>query len=423
MSETSKSPNYPFLIFLVLLTQGNVALKVVGLAFIFFASNRTPNRLDARSMGIFYLLMFVYSLFSIYTYFESYDISYLALYVLGISFWILGFISFQFIYQFVTDSSSERIDATLTAYFTVNLAFCVFQVIKLFILFDWTNPFANQSSGDDVMGIFANSSVNLIVSSFYIFYFYYKKKNIRAMLAALVCIGTAYMSGLVILLAVTGYFLMTSSRLKLGHRLSILAAGVVLLAVLWMTARSNVIYAKDILTTIIKQDKPRKVVSFIQTYDYLMDSPSNLIFGAGMGNFSSRLAFMANGEYVKWYPRTLLYRNIDFTKNHYGLWNANVLYDRNNRGTSNQPFSVYNQIFGEYGLLGFFILMLFYFAYPFRNYRKMTYGRILFTLMISYFVLDYWFEFFSITIILEMMFLYDVKTARLTAASNDISKT
>lgn len=404
-----KGVNYPFLIFLILLTQGNILIKPLAFLVIIFVWPLVPTKIDKNSMGVFYFLMVVYASFSIFTLYGNADNSYLLVYLLGMFFWILGLLSFQYIASFVRHSSSKSIDATIHAFFTFNLIVCGLQLIRLVLLFGG-NPFLNQSSGDHVPGIFTNSSVNFIICSFYIFYFYYKKRYKWAFIAALLCLSATYMTGMLILFLVTGYFVITSRKIKMIHRVGIAFVGILLLVGFSLASPGNILYAKAILNTVTGDNKPRKIQSFIQTAEYIVENPRNFIFGSGMGNFSSRVAFVADGEYVKWYPREYLYRSKEFSENHFSLWNANLLMDRTQKGTSNQPFSVYNQMLGEYGMIGFSVLMIYYMGFFFRNFSKLTYSAVLGMLMIGYFTLDYWFEFYSLTIILEMMALYDLKT-------------
>jgi hypothetical protein len=404
-----KGIDYPFLIFLVLLTQGNILIKPLAFFIVIFLQQKIPTKIEKNSLGVFYMIMLIYSSFSIFTLNDNIDNSYLLVFALGIIFWALGFLSYLYISDFVKHSSLKSIDATIHAFFVVNLIVCGFQLSKLILLFGG-NPFLNQSSGDYVKGIFTNSSVNFIICSFYIFYFFYRKKYAWAAIAALLCLSATYMTGMLILFLVTGYFVITSRRIKLAQRVSIVISGILLLIGFSIASPGNILYAESILSTVTGEHKPRKLVSFIQTFDYVTESPGNFFFGAGMGNFSSRVAFVADGEYVKWYPREYLYRSRDFTKNHFSLWNSNLLFDRTQKGTSNQPFSVYNQMLGEYGVIGLCVLFIYYLGFFFRNYSKLSYAAVLGVLMIGFFTLDYWFEFFSLTVILELMALYDIKT-------------
>jgi hypothetical protein len=274
-----------------------------------------------------------------------------------------------------------------------------------------------------MVGIFSNSSVNMIVNGLFAFYFFWRKNYRLMSIAFVLCLMTTYMSGVVILFLVVAYFVLTSDRIKIAHRISLVILSVLLFFAFAYISPRNVGYAQYQLTKIATKEKPRKVVSFIQTWDYLTENPRNFVFGAGMGNFSSRLAFASAGGYAKWYPLKFLHRSKEFGINHYSLWNSDVIRDRTKQGTANQPFSIYNQMLGEYGLLGFGIFVVFYFGVFFRNYSRLTLGRMLLPLAVGFFFLDYWFEYFSVTIILEAMILLDLKLAKKAEAAPEISKT
>lgn len=399
--------NWAFLIFLILTTQGNFLLKPLGVLFIVFASNKVPFKVGG--LGKFYLYMILYSLLSLVTMFGNYNTSYFFVLSLGVAFWIFALIIFQYVNAFVGSSSKATIFATLNAFFYANAFFCLLQLIDLLIVFDFSNPFANQSSGDKVVGFFANSSINLVINTFFIFYFFFSRRPYAALIAVAISFMTSYISGIFIFILVVGYFFMTSSRVKIIHRIVILVTGILFVLTLWVASRSNFIYASDILNSIGEDKQPRKVTSFVQTKSFIFSTPSHFLFGAGIGNFSSRLAFIADGEYVKWYPEKFLYRSKHFSDNHYTLWNANLISSIYERGTSNQPFSVYNQLLGEYGFIGLVIFLWFYLRPIARKFNLMTYGRVILFLVLGYFLLDYWFEYFSVMIIAELMILTNLK--------------
>ncbi|XLS29271.1 hypothetical protein ACJD0Z_00280 [Flavobacteriaceae bacterium M23B6Z8] len=150
-------------------------------------------------------------------------------------------------------------------------------------------------------------------------------------------------------------------------------------------------------------------MSFKQTFNFLTDEIDNFIFGAGGGKFSSRTAFLTSADYVAWYPEKYKYLSNNFKSNHYSLWNSQLLKTPYKDGTANQPFSFYNKIFGEYGLFGVVIFVLFYLGKLIKNYKVLTYGKIVLFLLLSYFILDYWFEYFTVIIFFELFINLDFK--------------
>ena len=160
----------------------------------------------------------------------------------------------------------------------------------------------------------------------------------------------------------------------------------------------------------IYQSKPGKFVSFIQTFFYLKHNIKQLLFGSGIGNFSSKLAFRASGvKTLGTYPRNFRYTSPDFAHNH--LFTFRYYYEANasKHSVLNYPFSVYNQILGEYGLMGALIFMIFYLGYFASRYRRLSYGKYLLLALLGFFMTDYCFESFSLVILFELFILLDIE--------------
>ena len=75
----------------------------------------------------------------------------------------------------------------------------------------------------------------------------------------------------------------------------------------------------------------------------------------------------------------------------------------------NSPFSVYDQMLSEYGLLGFLALIIGYFGFFIKDYRKLTYGIPLLILLGGIFFIEYWFEQLSIIVFFELLLFLDIK--------------
>lgn len=158
------------------------------------------------------------------------------------------------------------------------------------------------------------------------------------------------------------------------------------------------------------KSKPGKLISFIQTYYYVTQDTKHFLFGAGMGNFSSKLAFRASGVNVLGsYPKKYEYTSPDFENNHLRTF----LYYHNNDASEhsvlNYPFSVYNQILGEYGMIGTFLFIIFYLGYFLSRYRHLSYGKYMIVILLGFFAMEYWLEFFSLVVLFELLLLLNIK--------------
>jgi hypothetical protein len=172
--------------------------------------------------------------------------------------------------------------------------------------------------------------------------------------------------------------------LVLYKKVLIVFAALIIGALFYSISKENIDYAIMIGNTVLEDIPPRKITSFEQTFQNVSSNISTLIFGSGMGNFSSRLAFIAGGEYVSWYPASLVRRADVFHNNHFQLWNYEVLSVPFSDGTANQPFSVFNQLIGEYGIIGTLVFLIFYLRSYFFNALKNKYSRFFLFLLLGF---------------------------------------
>ena len=155
---------------------------------------------------------------------------------------------------------------------------------------------------------------------------------------------------------------------------------------------------------------PGKIISLKQSINYLKQHPSKIIAGDGIGNFSSKLAFRTTGlGFAGNYPAKLVYISKEFFSNHLDLY-LNFFSKRTGlHSLTNSPYSVYDQLLAEYGLLGLAAFAIFYLGYFIKDYKKMTYGIPIFLLLLPVFVIDYWFEQLSVVVFFELLLLLNIK--------------
>lgn len=155
---------------------------------------------------------------------------------------------------------------------------------------------------------------------------------------------------------------------------------------------------------------PGKAVGALQTLSFLKEHPVKILAGAGMGNFSSKLAFRATGLGMSGgYPAKYVYINPDFERNHLDLYLNFFSKQSGYHSLVHTPFSVYDQLLAEYGVLGLLAFVIFYLGYFAKHYKTLTYGLpiLLFTGCILF--ADYWFEQLSIIIFFELLLFLNIK--------------
>lgn len=152
-----------------------------------------------------------------------------------------------------------------------------------------------------------------------------------------------------------------------------------------------------------------KIYTHEQTLYYLLSRKRNLLFGAGIGNFSSKQAIKATGLNLQGdYPTKYIYVNDDFLLTH--LYSLLYVFSLpiGEHSIINMPNSVYNQIAGEYGLIGILCFLLFYIGFPLKNFKHLKATRYIVPLFLLFLGFEYWFEMITVTVIFELFVLMDI---------------
>lgn len=188
--------------------------------------------------------------------------------------------------------------------------------------------------------------------------------------------------------------------------------------------RNSMLRIRDSLLRMKRQNEPKdlikynldsisgKLISFNQTKDFLSSSEKNFLIGAGPGGFSSRLAFMHSDligqqtRFLTWLPH---YETEVFNENHKTIYQHILYLDTSYNTFSNKPFSFYNEIFGEYGIIGFIFWVLFYIGFYLKRWKHLTFTRFLLPFVLVVLATDYWYHSLTIIVVLELLALIDLK--------------
>ncbi len=152
-----------------------------------------------------------------------------------------------------------------------------------------------------------------------------------------------------------------------------------------------------------------KIYTHKQTLYYLFERKRNLPFGAGMGNFSSKQAIKSTGLGMQGdYPTKYIYISDDFLLYH--LYSLAYVFSLpiGEHSIINMPNSIYNQVAGEYGLIGILCFLLFYIGYILKHFKSLKATRYITPIFLLFLGLDYWFEMLTITAIFELFVLMDI---------------
>ena len=407
-----KIANISFLLGLLFVIQGNMPLKILGLVFLI--AHRPSIIKNHRGFASFYVLILLYhAITGTITLFEE-GYLYLVPFLMVAFFWAISYLTTNYLNAFVFDLSSDKVKNTVDVLFLLCVAVIAFQYLHTAWQLGALNPYgATQAAGDRMKSVFSNSSESMLIMSFFFLRYIMRGNIVYSAIALLSAFLAAYMSGTALFFAGVSLGLLFFSNFKLKFKLYFVGLTVLILAIFIFTSPGNYNYASGYIQRIIAfkvEDLPYKIISFIQTLQYWTESIWHFIFGAGGGNFSSRVAFIASGDYVSWYPESLVHISREFNEYHFGIWTYDFKNPWDNRdNTANQPFSFYNKILGEYGLIGLSLYSIIYLRLIFQNWRILTYSKFLLIVLLGYFILDYWYEYFSVIVIFELLVLMDIK--------------
>ena len=163
-----------------------------------------------------------------------------------------------------------------------------------------------------------------------------------------------------------------------------------------------------------KYQLPGKAIAFKQTVRFFKKHPQKIITGAGMGNFSSKLAFRITALNISGgYPSRLAFVNDNFRDNHFADYVYFFSKDAQYHSIVNSPNSVYNQLAGEYGIAGILAFIFFYLGFFAKRMGRKSMAIPLLLIVTGFFFFDYWFEQLSVVVLFELLILLNNKEMEL----------
>jgi hypothetical protein len=155
--------------------------------------------------------------------------------------------------------------------------------------------------------------------------------------------------------------------------------------------------------------KPGKLYAFRQTAAFAKTSAVHALLGAGMGNFSSKLATKATGLGIEGhFPDSKIYVSKNYMQAHLFTTLYYFAQPAEAHSMMNMPNSVYNQLAGEYGITGLLLFAFLYLGFFIRHRRSIKATRYMLLAVLLFFGYEYWFEMISLTVIFELLSLTDI---------------
>jgi len=223
LKKESNAVNWKLLVFLVLLMDVKLVVKLAALiiAFAWLPFRNGGTGFKKMRLPLFYAIMIFIVLADCVLY-QSFSRSYLVIAFTAVAFWMASIAAIHYIKSFTEYSSVETLHNTLRLFFVLNIAWSCVDLLLILGEIGWKNPFLYQgqyqkyfiNTGDYIKGIsFDTSTTNAIINCFGIVYFLFRKKYglVLACMAILLLTASNF-SNLVLLLAFAGIFLLNSTR-------------------------------------------------------------------------------------------------------------------------------------------------------------------------------------------------------------------
>jgi hypothetical protein len=125
-------------------------------------------------------------------------------------------------------------------------------------------------------------------------------------------------------------------------------------------------------------------LAFYKQLIFFIRHINKAITGTGMGNFRQSWHSGLPGWVLPVVIRINLYiSSRDFMANHLDLYLNYFSKRAGFHSLTNSPFSVYDQMLAEYGLIGLLLFAVYYLGFFARHYKALTYGLPLLLLMLA----------------------------------------
>jgi len=465
------SIDWSLLFFLVGVLNVKLYIKVAAVLFavVLYRKKTIPGGVFRKNHLWFYAAMLLLAVCNLLLSVSSLSVPAFIAFGLGCGYWLLALLAAYYIYLFA-QQDEERLHRTVRFFFLLNGGVMLVSFLVVCFRAGVINPYTYEgehrryfiNTGDMITGVgFDGSVTTALIGAFGFVYFFYRNQR----LAALFCLSTMLLAGsnfvdLMLVVIFVFIFIFRSDRLQK----SMIIVSLMILAVFFAkVSPQNGRYVKEVMSrvngknvykepvpipnakdnefveaqdVVQKEVKMKRFeetlyppnmedsfrvrfsdynrsgrwVAWQQMVDFFEDHPALIPLGAGMGRFSSRLAFKTAALNISGaYPEGKRFIDPFFRDNYLYLYLYYHSRDEGQHSVVNKPDSVYGQLFSEYGLAGLLLFGIFYAAFFMKGSWGLTYGLPILLLMGMAFFTEYWFEQLSVVILFELLLLLDKK--------------
>lgn len=466
--------DWSLLLFLVGVLNVKLYVKAAAILFalVLHRKKPIPRDLFRKNYLWFYAAMLLLAGINLLFSLSSLSVPAFIAFGLGSGYWLLALLAAYYIYLFVQQRDEQRLHRTVEVFFWLNGACMLLSFLIVCFRAGVVNPYIYEgehrryfiNTGDMITGIGLDGSVaTALTAAFGVVYFFYRNR----WLAFLFCLSTMLLAGsnfvdLLLVIVLLFMFIFRSDRLQK----SMVIVAMLFVAVFFAkVSPQNGEYVREVMKRVdgkhvynepvpipnakdhefvesgaVMQKEatmktfeqtlyPSKIedsfklkfksynrsgrwVSWQEMVRFFTDHPALIPLGAGMGRFSSRLAYKTAAlDIAGGYPVVRRYIHPFFRDNYLFLYIYYHTRDEGQHSMVNKPDSVYGQLLGEYGVAGLVLFCLLYAASLLKGRLHGSYGLPLLLMMGMAFFTEYWFEQLSVVILFELLLLLDKKSS------------
>lgn len=243
----------PLLAFLIIFTVDKILFKFIGITLIYLLHPDFKFRSNIRRIPLFYLLLVALEILKFLLFNRDFSKGHLVSFSLGCTFWLMAYLTIHQFRTIVDENDGPRIHNTLKVFFAINVCISIINLAVVIYQSGTIDPYRliespvyGNSTGDHIKGLFMGPSyINMMINSFFIFYFLYKKEYRLTHIAMFVTLlTTSNFCNLILIPVLLGCLIASKER---QIKLNIVAfIGMMILFYLIVSPR-NFRYLKDSL--------------------------------------------------------------------------------------------------------------------------------------------------------------------------------
>jgi hypothetical protein len=458
------------IITLCIVAQQSFVIKVLGLGILTLLNLSSLKKINLFKIPLFYSIIPFLELIKFFIN-RDFSLGHISIFSVGLVYWIASIIICWIIFDRVNFGQLKAITRSLKLFVLINFIISIFQYIKICIDEGVINPYNTGhhhpygvSSGDMITGLLQGVHLTNVFVNLILILFFVHQRNFIFLLLSLIpfLLCGSNFGTMVLLFSLFIYFLISFNKKHLFTTSFGIFA--IILCFYWLVTPYNALHTysklKSIIThrPVVDEEYQQKVdqettiayrnkklkgayineselaamkrlemrkglviydffseagkkTSYKQTMHFLKSSHTHLFWGTGIGGFSSNIAFnfsgiVDNSTMNRLFPE---YESAYFANNHKSIYaylkTTHVIF----HSESNKPFSVYNQLLGEYGLIGFCTFLFFYILYFLKRVNKRNYAipviiAVLFALNLNYFI-----ESLNLLLFFELLMFINIK--------------